>query len=159
MDEVVNDRFEDIPRDNAGIPLSRKYRHQKCNGVTEIGGDDFSHLSNPYQPCTQTFCCTCSGLANVSEVVWTDSGEVVREYRHRVLMQSPFPIKYWRLGVGVFVGVAIGFGIAYPFFNALPIEESEKYYVGFMIAGGIIVYPLGGYLLDLLYKFDPRRIL
>jgi len=65
------------------IPESRAYRHTKCNGETEVGGQPFEVVSNPMSSMEQTHCSTCEAMFPINEFEWVDTNETISDYYAR----------------------------------------------------------------------------
>lgn len=65
------------------IPLTRDYRHLKCNGETTVGDSAFQNMSNPMADMTRTWCVHCNGYFPVAEYVWIDTNESLPDYYAR----------------------------------------------------------------------------
>ena len=72
--------------DDPEIPLTRNYRHTKCNGDTVVGDNAFKNMSDPMADMTRTWCVHCNGYFPVAEYVWMDTNESLPDYyaRHSV---------------------------------------------------------------------------
>ena len=65
-----------MPRDVLpSPPTSRPYRHRRCEGVTYVGDDDFTDITNPLVFCTGTMCVHCNKGVGLDKVFWVDTGE------------------------------------------------------------------------------------
>src|SRR5689334_15697731 len=62
---------------------SRAYLHSTCGTETIVDGIDFRKLVNPYSVIIATMCCKC-GPATLDAVSWTDSRELIADYRARL---------------------------------------------------------------------------
>jgi hypothetical protein len=57
----------------------------KCNGVTVVSGDDYVMLECPFRPVGGgTYCVSCKTFVPLSEVVWDDTGENIKDYRDQL---------------------------------------------------------------------------
>lgn len=141
-------------------PTSRTYVHIRCRGATTVGGGDYTHICDPFWPCTETYCCTCQGFAPVGDVVWMDTGERVSEYRSRLRANTPLALKFWRYGAGFLIGGGLGAFAGQAVaasFQAPPKETIGCVAVGGLL-GAILVYLIGTMVLNQVYKIDYRRI-
>jgi hypothetical protein len=75
-----------------GPPVSRAYEHIACGAITVASGDDLVRLETPFRPLDETYCCTCATYVPLHNVRWTDSGEVITDYRRRVKKS----VGFWR---------------------------------------------------------------
>jgi len=69
---------------------SRNYFHPACGGYTEVGGDDYRALENPFHEVSETFCCGCGKMVPLASVDWADTGENILKCRKRVADATPF---------------------------------------------------------------------
>jgi hypothetical protein len=155
-----DDGPEQAARRHASI-TGRVYVHHGCGGQTRVSGGDYTHICDPFWPCTGTFCCGCSNFVPLGEVSWTDTGETVSAYRRRMRAETPAVVKVWRFGGGLVVGAALGVLIG--FLVALAARVPRDRSTGFIIVGALVgaflVYYLGTVLLNRLLGIDYRRIL
>jgi hypothetical protein len=153
---------EDVPRRSVRkrTPNGRVYVHRRCGGHTKVSGGDYTHICDPFWPCTSTYCCQCSGFAPLSEVRWADTGETVAAYRRRVRSETPAMIQVWRYGVGLVPGGLAGAILG--LLVALLTDAPNKSLAGFAIIGGLIgaflIYLLGTILLNKAFDVDYRRM-
>lgn len=92
---------------------SRKYRHERCGGVTKVGDEDFSRLANPFTfVWSGTFCAVCEDDVSLEDVYWTDTDESIADYRRRVRKKAPLSMKLtgWVAVplIGFVIGAAVG---------------------------------------------------
>jgi hypothetical protein len=158
-DRDEDDRDEDERR-SLRTPDGRVYVHRRCGGMTKVSGGDYSHICDPFWPCTGTYCCGCSGFVSLSEVRWADTEEPVSEYRRRLAAETPLVIKLWRYGLGAVVGGILGVMVGV--LCAVLAQVRQGQVVGFMIGGGlvgaILIYLIGTMILNSVYNIDYRRM-
>ena len=70
-------------------PDRRQYRHIKCGHDTEITGNDFLRLANPFDVASATQCAQCGQMGGFGEFVWSDTGENLAAYRERLTKLPP----------------------------------------------------------------------
>ncbi|MHC2067038.1 zinc ribbon domain-containing protein [Bremerella sp. T1] len=87
------------------------YRHQSCQGITSVMGEDFYYVANIFSPPHTTFCQKCNDHLPLAEFEWVHSGEPILHFhaRHRAKFQG---IDRW-LGWDkfIFAGIALGGGV------------------------------------------------
>src|SRR4051812_10389467 len=96
---------EDRPPSSRRTPSGRVYVHDRCGGQTRVSGGDYTHLCDPFWPCTGTYCCGCRAFVSLGEVCWADTEEPISAYRRRLRRQTPGLIQAWRYGVGLLPGI------------------------------------------------------
>jgi hypothetical protein len=155
--------FEDDPGRSArhrGAPTGRVYLHTRCGGQTRVSGGDYTHICDPFWPCTSTYCCECAGFAPLTEVRWADTGETVADYRSRLRRETPGLIQTWRYGVGLLAGGVVG-AVA-SLLTAIVADVAQNRRVGFAIVGGLVgalvLYLLGTVVLNRVFGVDYRRM-
>jgi hypothetical protein len=74
---------------------SRVYVHEACGGTTEISGDDFARVANPFTYVSQTYCAACGTFAGLSRFAWADTDENLRDFRRRMRRKAPLSLKLW----------------------------------------------------------------
>ena len=89
-------------------PTSRVYIHHACGQGTEVGGSDFTHLADPFRPCSKTFCVSCRCMVPLHDVRWVETGETVADYRRRVRTTMPPGERLFYQGTGPAVGLVLG---------------------------------------------------
>src|SRR5947207_15171392 len=87
--------------DRSVIPTHRVYVHTLCGGHTATSGAEFVQLTDPFLPCTATFCSQCRKMALLTDVSWSATGESVIEYRSRVRAEAPTMVRVWRYCLGL----------------------------------------------------------
>jgi hypothetical protein len=158
-----NDHDEDDYEESAEslrTPKSRVYVHTGCGGRTQVSGGDYSHICDPFWPCTSTYCCGCGGFISLSEVRWADTREVIARYRRRLRAETPAALKAWRYGLGFLPGGVIGAGVGLLVgvaSQAPPTNLAGYALIGALVAGAIC-YLLGTFLLNLVFGIDYRRM-
>jgi len=73
-------------------PVMRAYRHFGCGCETAAAGDALVLLECPFRPVDSTLCAGCGEYAPLDQVTWSDSGEIISEYRTRVYSS----VTFWR---------------------------------------------------------------
>jgi hypothetical protein len=142
-----------------GTPTGRVYVHRRCGELTQVSGGDYTHICDPFWPCTGTFCCGCNDMVSLSDVRWEDTGEPISDYRRRLRAETPALVQAWRYGVGLAPGGAIGAGIGLLIGLAAAKQQNLS---GFVIVGGLIgaagIYLLGTLILNRVFNIDYRRM-
>src|SRR5579884_1737289 len=87
FDDDDDDRGPDIRRRPS--TRGRVYVHRRCGGMTEVSGGDYTHICDPFRPCTGTYCCRCAGFVSLDDVFWADTEEPISEYRVRLREETP----------------------------------------------------------------------
>jgi hypothetical protein len=158
-DEDDEDEWGRIVR-QGGTPTGRVYVHDRCGGFTQVSGGDYTHICDPFWPCTGTYCCTCADFAPLHEVRWADTGEPVSDYRARMRAETPGLLKAWRFGLGALPGGALGALLGW--LAAVISRVPENQGLGFTIVGGIVgailCYVVGAMILTRAFGMDYRRI-
>jgi hypothetical protein len=95
------------------LPTARAYRHQQCGSLTEISGNDFLRLANPFSVVGQTICCTCQRAIPIRQVTWADTGENVATYRKRLRRAMPLGRRLFFSCLGSIIGAIAGFLCGY----------------------------------------------
>jgi hypothetical protein len=134
---------------------SRVYIHDACGGETEVSGDDFARLANPFAWVSQTYCASCSSFAGLGRFCWADTGEDVPSYRRRLRRRAPLSLKLWAWVFGPLLGMAIGAAIGW--------FAASKGPVAGAVAGGLtgaLFFPLliVPYLAKWVWGIDCRRM-
>jgi hypothetical protein len=59
--------------------------HHDCGQETEVSGDDFARLANPFAWVSQTYCAACETFASVGRFSWADTSATAHgpALRHR----------------------------------------------------------------------------
>jgi hypothetical protein len=112
-DEDLDEVDEPGPRRKRRKKVTdRAYIHSECGGATQVSGDDFTRLADPFSFVSSTYCCGCSSFVGLSKVRWADTREKISEYRGRLRAETPLGRKLfcWVIGpaVGALIGLAIG---------------------------------------------------
>jgi hypothetical protein len=143
-----------------GTPTGRVYVHTRCGGQTEVSGGDYTHICDPFWPCTGTYCCQCAGFAPLSEVKWVDTGESVAKYRSRLRAETPGLVKAWRYGLGFLAGGAVGClcGLLVALFAQAPEKRMGVFALVGGLIGAVVCYSLGALILNRVYDIDYRRM-
>ena len=141
-------------------PTSRTYTHRRCEGQTVVSDAHYTHISDPFRPCTATYCCTCANFVPLPEVFWSDSGEDLVAYRQRMRKETPGTLRFWRSGLGLLLGGAIGAGIGYLISLAvqIPLNKGIGFILAGLILGGMLTYLIGSLILTRIYDIDYRRM-
>jgi hypothetical protein len=145
--------------DEEETPNGRTYVHRGCGGATHVSGGDYTHICDPFWPCTSTFCCGCNSFVPLDDVAWANTGEKISKYRSRMRSETPGALKAWRFGVGFLIGGAIGVGVG--LLCAVLANMPRQRTTGFLIVGGLVgafvVYLIGTMILNRVYGIDYRR--
>ena len=64
--------------------LSRNYIHRECDRATRVSRDDYVMLENPFTPVSGTFCAVCRKVVPLNDVCWSDTGELISDYRKEI---------------------------------------------------------------------------
>jgi hypothetical protein len=157
MSDFDDERQQGRPRRAA--PDGRVYVHSRCGGQTHVSGGDYTHICDPFWPCTGTYCCTCSTFVPLNSVSWADTGETITAYRSRMRAETPGPVLAWRYGLGLLPGALLG--VAIGLLIALLARVSQARMTGFAIVGGIVgallLYVIGTVILNRAFDVDYRR--
>lgn len=153
------DDFEE-PAPGRGAPTGRVYVHKRCGGQTLVSGGDYTHLCDPFWPCTATYCCECADFAPLSEVRWADTKEPLSRYRSRLRRETPGLIKAWRYGVGLLPGAIPGavLGLAVALAAQAPRGRASGFALLGALLGAVVCYLLGIPILNRIYDIDYRRM-
>jgi hypothetical protein len=144
-------------------PTSRSYHHRPCirkpqGTETVVSGHDYTHICDPFWPCSSTYCCGCSDFVSLDSVVWTDTGETVAAYRKRLRAATPRFVRLWRTGLGFFLGAALGAILCKLLLRGDDIRELANFLlVLFVAVGGAFTYIAGILILNKTYGIDYRR--
>ncbi len=143
-----------------GTPTGRVYIHTRCGGQTRVSGGDYSHICDPFWPCTSTYCCQCAGFAPLSEVCWADTEETVSEYRSRMRAETPGLLRAWRYGLGFLVGGAVGAvgGLLVTLVAQVPRNRAGTFALVGGLIGALLFYVLGTVILNRALGIDYRRM-
>jgi hypothetical protein len=159
MSDSQDDEPAKLEKKQLRTPKGRVYVHSRCGGQTRVSGGDFIHICDPFRPCTGTYCCQCAGFAPLNEVIWADTGEAVSHYRSRLRRETPWVIKIWRYGLGILVGGVIGaaIGLIVGLIAQVPQHQIMSYPITGGIAGALIIYLIGIFVLNGVFGIDYRR--
>jgi hypothetical protein len=159
LEEVEDDEEDDRFR-RGRTPDGRAYLHHRCGGQTLVSGGDYTHICDPFWPCTGTYCCGCSRIVPLSEVEWIDTGEPISEYRSRLAAETPALLKVWRYGVGFVLGGVIGtiFGLLIGLLAQVRQRELTGFGIGGALIGAFVIYFVGTLILNRVYDIDYRRM-
>ncbi len=138
----------------------RVYVHSRCGGQTRVSGGDFTHICDPFWPCTSTYCCQCAGFAPLNQVQWIETGELVSEFRSRVRSKTPGMLKVWRYGMGFLLGGAVGAPIGLLVWRIAQATQN-KFDVFALFgagAGALVCYIVGTIVLNRAFGIDYRRM-
>jgi hypothetical protein len=144
----------------ASTPDGRVYVHTRCGGQTRVSGGDYTHICDPFWPCTGTWCCTCSGVAPLTEVRWVDTGEPVSDYRSRMRKETPALLQVWRFGGGLLAGGGVGalIGVLVSFLAWTPEARIGWFALVGGLIGAVVCYFIGTIILNSLFGIDYRRM-
>ncbi len=160
MSDFDDDDGPEQTTQRRGSITGRVYVHHGCGGQTRVSGGDYTHICDPFWPCTATFCCQCSGFVSLAEVSWADTGELISAYRRRMRAETPALLKVWRFGGGLLAGGALGALVG--FLVALAARVPANRSVGFVVIGALVgaclIYLVGTMLLNRLLDIDYRRM-
>jgi hypothetical protein len=158
-DDDYDDR-ERFVRRGGPSPTGRVYVHERCGGQTHVSGGDYTHICDPFWPCTSTYCCGCSGFVSLREVAWADTREVIADYRSRMRAETPALLKAWRYGLGFLIGGAVGMLLGLVI--ALIARAPGSRMVAIVLVAGLIVgalcYLVGTVILNRALGIDYRRM-
>lgn len=145
---------------NVPTPDSRAYVHTACGSGTVISGWQFKRLSDPFSLVQETYCVECESHFPMNQVAWTDTGEMLNDYRDRQWAATPAFVRYWRCGIGAIVGAMLGAvvgWIVYEYVMQPPKIEIDRVLILYTVLGAPIVFLLGVPVLNLIYGIDYRR--
>ncbi len=128
---------------------SRVYVHGRCGGATEVSGDDFTMLTDPFGFVSGTYCCGCSSFVGLREVRWADTEERVSDYRARLRREAPVGLKLFRWVAGPAGGGLIGLLCGLPFGVVGPL-------IGLAVGVGLGYFVAGPLLAGVIWKIDYR---
>jgi hypothetical protein len=97
----------------ASPPAARTYRHRPCGTLTQISGQSFLRLANPFAVAHETICCGCGRAVPIRDVEWADTGENVAAYRKRLRSETPLGLRVFFGLLGPVLGALIGFACGY----------------------------------------------
>jgi len=97
-------------------PLSRKYVHSACKGVTVVSDDSFLKLADPFSQAVSTLCVGCKDYFPLDEFRWEDTGETIAATRARLRARAPallgwlstVPGSFTLLLLGLVLGILLG---------------------------------------------------
>jgi hypothetical protein len=104
-DEEVDGKRKSKRKSSPGH--SRVYVHDACGGETEISGDDFARVANPFAWVSQTYCASCERFAGLGRFSWADTDETLTDYRRRLRRRAPLSLKLWGWVFGPLIGAGI----------------------------------------------------
>lgn len=139
--------------EGTSLSPARVYVHRGCGGSTEIAGEYFSQLANPFALCRETTCASCKKDVKLKDVYWADTGEDIASYRRRLRSQAPAGAKVFGV-LGPMAVAAIGFGGGWlfkPHDLALPVAAALGVGLFFWAA---LMPPL----IRLFWKIDYREV-
>lgn len=141
-------------------PNARVYVHDRCGGSTQVSGGDYTHICDPFRPCTGTYCCTCADFAPLHEVEWADTGERISDYRRRLREETPSLLRAWRYGLGALVGAAGGavFGLLLAIVAQTSRSSIALFPLVAALIGAIACYFIGIMVLNRKYDIDYRKM-
>src|SRR5262249_33537703 len=110
--------------------------------------------------CTSTYCCGCSNFVPLSDVLWADTGEAIADYRSRLRAETPALLLAWRYGMGLLLGAAVGaaLGLLVALIARAPQDRIVGYAIVGGIAGAVLVYALGIFILNRVFGINYRRM-
>src|SRR5688572_458742 len=89
---------------------ARVYEHAACRRQTVIRGYAFERLACPFEFAPGgTICSACQKAVPLRQVRWTDTGEVVADYRRRLRRATPVGRRILYSLLGPLAGALIGF--------------------------------------------------
>ena len=135
-------------------PVSRVYRHLTCGTLTEVSGQAFLQICNPFTMCMGTICSSCVLPAALDEVAWADTGEIISVYRQRMFEETPWRISLlpWLLAVP---GAILGLVVALPLFHGI-VGLIYMTFLAVFIAAGAGSFILIGLALRMALAHDYR---
>jgi len=89
-------------------PDARPIRHNGCERVTEVSGNDLHVLTSPYSGAFTFRCTHCAKPDYISGFAWADTGEDLVAYRKRVETFTPPLVWFFREGVALVLAVVLG---------------------------------------------------
>lgn len=134
---------------------SRVYVHGACGGATEVSGDDFTMLTDPFGFVSGTYCCGCQSFVGLGEVRWADTDERISDYRARLRREAPVGLKLFRWVGGPAGGGLIGLLCAVPFAKDGAGPLIAGLLAGGMVLGYFIAAPLAGLIWKTDYRAEP----
>lgn len=86
-DPIIRDDDRDI--DEILNEPSRSYVCRHCGGVTQVGGEEFARVTNPFTFVFQTYCASCDQHLALHEFTWENTGENLADFRKRMRRKTP----------------------------------------------------------------------
>jgi hypothetical protein len=71
-------------------PNEREYLHDRCRETTHVSGNDFHALCDPRFAADKTFCGHCQQFDKLNAFRWSDTNELLSDYRTRLRDLVPF---------------------------------------------------------------------
>jgi hypothetical protein len=141
-------------------PRARVYIHHRCGGQTQVSGDDYTHICDPFRLCTGTYCCQCAGFVSLGDVSWTDTGEPISEYRTRLRAETPGLVRAWRSGLGLLLGGVAGalLGLLVLLIVGASSDRAGVFALVGGLAGAFLGHAVGAAVLNRVYDIDYRRM-
>jgi len=157
-DDFEDDRRPPVRRGRT--PTGRVYVHRGCGGQTRASGGDYTHICDPFWPCTGTYCCGCRTFVPLSQVRWVDTGEPVSAYRRRVRAETPVLLQAWRYRLALLPGGGVGAVVGLVFSLAAGFNPQGLAIVALVgaLVGALIVYFAGTFILNRIFDVDYRRM-
>lgn len=93
----------------SAFPESRVYRHGVCNTDTEISGQAFESLSNPFTGLNLAWCGSCKAHFPLSEFAWADTDERITDYYLRHTARATVAERFLSSRLFLVILAAVGF--------------------------------------------------
>src|SRR5262249_24337849 len=98
------DREEDLREEGtlpaqeatALVPTSRVYVHPDCGGETDIAGNRFYRVADPFEFVSSTYCAGCGRYVGLSRVHWEGRRDSIRVWRGKMRAKAPPSLKSFR---------------------------------------------------------------
>ncbi|MFH1300791.1 MAG: hypothetical protein ABIK07_06990 [Planctomycetota bacterium] len=115
----------------------RVYIHKTCKQSTQVNGDDFAGLCNPFNICLGTVCANCGGPRPLKSFVWADTKEPLNKYRNRIRKKAPAFCTHWFFWITPLIGIIAG-SIIGPLF----LKKSSLLIISGSALAGIVIMVL-----------------
>jgi len=90
------------------LKVGRVYIHKKCKQGTQVNGEHFEGLCNPFILCLGTVCASCGGPRALKTFYWEDTKEPLDAYRRRLRTKVPPLYTWWWLWISPLIGLIAG---------------------------------------------------
>ncbi len=126
-----------MAKSSYNLSNGRVYVHKKCKQSTQVNGENFAGLCNPFSLCLGTVCATCGGPRPLSTFHWADTKEPLNAYRKRIRKKQPEFYSHWFMWISPLIGIIAG-SIIGPLF----LKKSTLLIISGSALAGLIVMSL-----------------